>query len=230
MKDLPGNPQDCTIGAVSQIEAIDDELVSRLVFRIRGHAVAHEPERVGELVRDPAIHRVPNAPTVLAGLLNSRGRVVPVFDIRRLLPRGGDPAPASGAIEWVLVFHDHEQGDDGSADDCVGLVIDEMPVRLRLTPMRHRPTDELPELFRPWCRRVHERERSLYGEIDMVAMIESLGADTAADGQEPPNRSASDDHAGFTEHTISCLPAARPATTSRESGLPGAPNGDGRYD
>lgn len=162
----------------TRFEAFDNELVSRLVFRIGGHAIAHDPERVGELIRDPVVYRVPNVPGMFAGLVNRRGRVVPVYDIRHLLPPAGNGTVATDGIEWVLVFYEHEHDQDSAdeVDDAVGLVIDEMPLRLRMAPLPSVRTDSLAEFFRPWCLRVHERERVCYGELDIAAMMESIRA------------------------------------------------------
>lgn len=230
MSDMPNNLEHWTVGTVSRLQPIDDERVARLVFRVGGHAVAHEPERVGELIRHPAIHRVPNAPGVLAGLLNSRGRVVPVYDIRHLLP-GTDSGPAdTGAIEWVLVFHDHDRDDGEGVEDCVGLVIDEMPLRIRLAPMRNVAIDKLAEFFRPWCRRVHERERVFYGELDMIGMLESIRADAGAGGHGPQDRAVRERIPESPDDTRAGPSAAGIAASSMDAGGPHETDGDGRND
>lgn len=227
MTDTPADPEYWTVGAVSRLKVTDEELVPRLVFRIGGHAAAHDPERVGELIRHPAVHRVPNAPEVLAGLLNSRGRVVPVYDIRHLLPSTDSEPTDSGAIEWVLVFHDNDRDGDEGADDCVGVVIDEMPLRLRLLPTHNVSADSLPKLFQPWCRRIHEREQILHGELDMVGMLESIRGDAGAAGQEPRDHAEPERTPESPDDTRTGHPAAGFATAPMDAGWPHETDEDG---
>lgn len=227
MSDTPANAGYWSVGAVSRLTSTDEELVARLVFRIGGHVAAHDPERVGELIRHPVIHCVPNAPEVLAGLLNSRGRVVPVYDIRRLLP-STDSAPAdSGTIEWVLVFHDNDRDGDEGADDCVGVIIDEMPLRLRLLPTHDVSVEALPKLFQPWCRRVHEREKVLHGELDMVGMLESIRADTAAAEQESRDHAEPEWTPESPDDTRTGQSATGFATLPANTGWPNGTDEDG---
>ncbi len=62
-------------------------------FKIEGALFGVEVERVQEVVRHAAVTRVPPAPPGVAGLLNLRGRIVPVVDLRVLLgmPRMATP-------------------------------------------------------------------------------------------------------------------------------------------
>lgn len=62
-------------------------------FKIEGALFGVEVERVQEVVRHAAVTRVPPAPAGVAGLLNLRGRIVPVVDLRVLLgmPRMAQP-------------------------------------------------------------------------------------------------------------------------------------------
>ncbi|MEQ1831699.1 MAG: chemotaxis protein CheW [Candidatus Eisenbacteria bacterium] len=75
-------------------------------FRVAGALFGVEVERVQEVVRNVAVTRVPPAPPAVAGLLNLRGRIVPVVDLRVLL--GLPPADASQGGIHVIV----RDGDD----------------------------------------------------------------------------------------------------------------------
>lgn len=175
MTDWPDSEEQNGEGASSLVEAVDEELWSRLAFHVCGHGVVHDPGRVGELVRDPDVQPVPNAPQALTGLLNRQGRVVPIYDIRHMLPATGDGRRRSAAIEWIIVFYDQTPGGTEETDHCTGIVVDDVPLQLRLKlACDDTPTESVPELFRAWCRHVYEHEGVLYPEVDVIGMIESI--------------------------------------------------------
>ena len=65
-----------------------------LVFSVGDRLFALSAEEVDEVVRLPALAKVPQAPPSLRGLANLRGRIVPVASVRALL--GGDPSADVG--------------------------------------------------------------------------------------------------------------------------------------
>ena len=69
-----------------------------------------------EVLQMPAISTLPGAPVWLLGLINLRGNLIPVFDLRQVL---GVTSPALGEKPLVLVF---DQG-----DKAVGIIIDDFP-------------------------------------------------------------------------------------------------------
>lgn len=54
-----------------------------LLFTIDGHRYAVRADAVVEMVRAVEVTPVPNVPSVVEGIIDLRGRVVPVFDLRR---------------------------------------------------------------------------------------------------------------------------------------------------
>ena len=82
-----------------------------LVFGLGPASVALSIEHVRELVRPPALTRVPGAPVALAGLANLRGVPLPVLDLRRLL--GPDEAQIPAAARMIVA----------DAGETVGLLI-----------------------------------------------------------------------------------------------------------
>ena len=62
-------------------------------FQLAGGDYGVELARVQEVLRSQPVTRLPHAPSAIAGLMNLRGRIVPVVDTRRLLgldePRAG---------------------------------------------------------------------------------------------------------------------------------------------
>jgi purine-binding chemotaxis protein CheW len=67
-----------------------------LTFRVEDRLYALPAEEVAEVIRMPALARVPHAPKGLLGVANLRGAVLPVAGLRGLL--GRPEAPASRAL------------------------------------------------------------------------------------------------------------------------------------
>jgi purine-binding chemotaxis protein CheW len=58
-----------------------DQLVV-LVFEVEGHRYAIDTDSVHEIVRAVSLVRLPRAPRVITGVINVRGEVLPVLDLR----------------------------------------------------------------------------------------------------------------------------------------------------
>lgn len=86
-----------------------------IVLSAGGRALALRVDTVREVLRVPAITMVPGAPAAVAGLINLRGRVVPVLALALVL---GLPAAASTAQARILVV-DHASGPVGLLCDGV---------------------------------------------------------------------------------------------------------------
>jgi len=71
-----------------------------VVFRLAEHEYALRLENVSEVLRMVAITPLPEAPPWLAGMINLRGRVIAVTDLRLRL---GLPAPAPGLNTPIIV-------------------------------------------------------------------------------------------------------------------------------
>jgi len=66
-----------------------------LLFYIEGSRYAVPAEAVGEIVRAVAVTGLPGAPSVVDGVIDVRGTIVPLFSLRRrfgLRDRGVEPA------------------------------------------------------------------------------------------------------------------------------------------
>ena len=70
-----------------------------LTFRVEGQLYALPSENVSEVIRVPALARVPQGPAALLGLANLRGSVLPVAGLRELLGKQSAPElPTARAI------------------------------------------------------------------------------------------------------------------------------------
>src|SRR5271154_1537930 len=69
-----------------------------LTFRVDDRLYALPAERVSEVIRTPAVARVPQGPKSLLGLANLRGAIMPVASARGLLGRPERSTAAPRAI------------------------------------------------------------------------------------------------------------------------------------
>ena len=66
----------------------ENSSVNLACFEVRGQLYAIEVEYVREIVRIMEITPLPNAPTLIEGVIELRGAVIPVMDLGRVLNRG----------------------------------------------------------------------------------------------------------------------------------------------
>lgn len=136
-----------------------------VTFALAGETYAFPVEAIQEIVRVSTITRVPDAPHPVRGILNLRGRVVPVVDLRvRLgLPRG-----EAGARNRVLVAT--------ARGRLIGLLVDEVEqvVRLDRNAFEAPPADVLTERS-DYLRAVCQRDRALLILLDVERVLEVSG-------------------------------------------------------
>lgn len=76
------------------------QALSLLVFEIGGRTLALPSSCVVEIVRAVAVTPLPKAPAIVEGVINVRGAVVPVIDVRARL--GAPPRPIAASDHFVL--------------------------------------------------------------------------------------------------------------------------------
>ncbi len=91
----------------------------RLGFRCGGLGLMVRYEEGSELAELPAVHRLPNSPAWFSGIVNLHGRLMPVFDLPRLLGTN-----LSSQIRPFLMILGHDVS-------AVGILIDDLPRRLQ---------------------------------------------------------------------------------------------------
>jgi purine-binding chemotaxis protein CheW len=70
-----------------------------IVLAVDGSRYGIELRFVMEVVRNPSVAAVPNTPEIVAGVVNWRGHVLPVFDLGRLFGR-----PATGPGDTAVII------------------------------------------------------------------------------------------------------------------------------
>ena len=97
-----------------------------VTFRIGAELFGVPIAMVQEIVRVPAITRIPQAPEFVEGVINLRGRVITVVDMRKRLNQAGLPREQSNWARKsrILVIE--------SGGRLVGVIVDEVAEVLKL--------------------------------------------------------------------------------------------------
>lgn len=99
-------------------DAADDAAmpIGGVILRFAGARYAVDMASVAEVVPVPVLTRIPGGPTWLSGVVNWRGRVLPIIDLRPLVGATLSPMPTSARLVVL-----------SEADIEVGLVADMVP-------------------------------------------------------------------------------------------------------
>lgn len=93
-----------------------------VVFELGGELYGVEISRVHEIIRLQTVTRVPRAPTFVEGVINLRGKVIPVVDLRR---RFGLPSAEHTRASRIVVVE--------IGDQVVGIIVDGVSEVLRVS-------------------------------------------------------------------------------------------------
>lgn len=108
-----------------QVGLTEEQLV---VFELGGEAYGIDIGRVQEIIRMAPITRVPRAPEFVEGVINLRGKVIPVMDLRR---RFGLPHEDRAKASRIVVVD--------VAERTVGMVVDSVSEVLRVAATQVEP-------------------------------------------------------------------------------------------
>ncbi len=111
-----------------ETQAVQETPLPWVVFALAGEWYALPIAAVQEIIRVPEITRVPDAPSVVRGVANLRGRVLPVVDLRLRL---GLPAVDFDASSRILVLP--------ARGRLIGLLVDAVSNIERIRPSEIQP-------------------------------------------------------------------------------------------
>lgn len=124
-------------------ETLEDEAPQEyLAFRLADETYAVPIDMVREIVKVPPLTEVPRSGAELLGVINLRGEVLPVYDLKLRLRLAYAPAPIAGPdanlaalprTARILIVHDPE-GDAGVLVDAVAEVVKLRPSALETPP------------------------------------------------------------------------------------------------
>jgi len=86
------------------------------VFTVGYEEYAIDIMQIMEIIRPQKVTRIPNAPDVVEGVINLRGRVVPIVDLRKKF--GADPEAADPKKVRIIILR--------ITDKVLGAVVDEV--------------------------------------------------------------------------------------------------------
>lgn len=114
------------------LEKQGTSLLQLATFRLGSEEYAVDIATVQEIVRMTAVTRVPRAPSFVEGVVNLRGKIVPVIDLRKRF--GMATVEATKATRIIIVE---------VAGKTVGLIVDAVREVLRLSSDAIDPTPEM---------------------------------------------------------------------------------------
>lgn len=116
-----------TIGAVPETRQY-------LTFKLRDEVFALDVGKVREVLDLSKITKIPRTPDYMSGVINLRGNVVPVVDLRLCLDMERTETTANACIVVVEVTLDGEAATIGALADSVQEVIEIEPDQIQPTP------------------------------------------------------------------------------------------------
>ena len=146
---------------------LGQEAQLRYGFRI-GHLGLLVPVgTVSELIDDVPVYPIPNTPIWLLGLINLRGNLVPIFDLRTLF----ELPEETEEDKHILVI---DQG-----DKAIGIPIYSLPMSVD-TSHRLAQVPPLPPVLREHIRNVYAFDDQIWLDFHSEGLFEGLGAQIAA--------------------------------------------------
>jgi len=120
--------------ANSQDGSVEEPIAQYLTFLLDDEVFAMDIRSVREIIQHEAMTPVPLMPAFVRGVLNLRGAVVPVIDIKA---RFGWPRARIGNKTCIVIFaatHESERADLGVLVDSVSEVVDVWPNQIEPPP------------------------------------------------------------------------------------------------
>ncbi len=140
---------------------------SRFGFLIGNIGLLLEPESLSEVIEETLIHPIPNTPPWFSGMINLRGNLVPVFDLKVLFGLRDE----HNETRRLLVV------DKGNK--AVAIRIDGLPKAF--VPERcAKQLPPLPQALKEHVQKVYIHEEEIWLEFDFEAFFTAVGAQLAA--------------------------------------------------
>jgi purine-binding chemotaxis protein CheW len=123
--------------AVTDTISESERTQSYVIFRVGGEGYALEVMRVQEVLDVKSLTQVPGGPKSLRGVLNLRGKVVPVYDLRVPFELPIEPNPAKAPSVLMV------ESSPGSDAHVTGLLVDRVSDVLEFPPEEIQPPPRL---------------------------------------------------------------------------------------
>lgn len=112
-------------------DAGHDELIQLVSFRLDSEEYGVEVLKVREIIRMPAITKMPNADQLVEGIINLRGKVIPIVSMRKRF--GLLESEYNGQTRIIIM---------DVANDMTGFIVDAVSevIRIRSSEIQPPPT------------------------------------------------------------------------------------------
>ncbi|MDG4549232.1 MAG: chemotaxis protein CheW [Candidatus Contendobacter sp.] len=137
---------------------------ARYGFRIGGVNLLVGQDTVSEVLEQSLIYPLPNTPPWMLGLINLRGNLAPVFDVKRFLDL--EDSASDEEKRRLLIF---DQG-----DKAVGILIDGLP-RLAVAGHALSRLPPLPAALRTHVTKAYAQDDVVWLEFDHQGFFRALG-------------------------------------------------------
>ena len=117
--------------SIHDVESADD-LLQLVIFQLGGEEFGVEIMQVQEIIRMPAITRIPQSPEYVGGVINLRGKIIVVINLDTRFDLSSKELDDDSRIIIVEV-----------GDNVVGMVVDSVSEVLRLSTSNVEPTPEI---------------------------------------------------------------------------------------
>jgi purine-binding chemotaxis protein CheW len=107
------------MGSKAPLESVEKEKMLVVVFALGEEDLAFEIQSVREIIRIPRITKVPNTSEFVEGVINLRGQITPVINLRRKLGLSGEEVSSEGKI---IIIESHDQAFGVIVDRVVGVL------------------------------------------------------------------------------------------------------------
>jgi purine-binding chemotaxis protein CheW len=137
-----------------------------VVFDLASESYGVDISAVREIIRMQAITRVPGAPQYVEGIINLRGQVIPVVDLRKRLDLKANEQTPDSRIVWVTI-NEHD----------VGVIVDAVTEVLRIPIASIEPPMEMvSSIDTDFVRGIAKLENRLIILLDLSKALTLTGA------------------------------------------------------
>jgi purine-binding chemotaxis protein CheW len=142
-----------------------------LTFKLRDEVFALDVSKVREVLDPTPITKIPRTPEFMSGVINLRGNVVPVVDLRQCLDMANTEKTANSCIVVVEVVLDGEATTIGALADSVLEVIELDSEQIQPTPRigMHLKTDFIHGMGK------RDEQIIMILDIDRVFSVDDMG-------------------------------------------------------
>lgn len=141
--------------------------IQRYGFRIGGCRFVHDLNLSVELMEVPQRYELPNSTAWFSGLVNLRGNLVPVFDLKSLL---GGSGPADGRRMLLVI---------GGGERAAALIIDGTPDHIDIDAgSRIDDPGRVPEILRDHLQGAYQYAGETWYQMNYEGVFETLAQRT----------------------------------------------------